>query len=708
MTTEPAPRQPRPFLPANATADPSYAARRERSRKFQASQSAKGRDIGAIPPVADPLRRARASRDFRAFCESYFRHRFTLAWSDDHLKVIAKIEDACLHGGLFALAMPRGSGKTSLLEAAILWAKLYGYHHMVAGLAATKAKARDILESLKMELECNEPIGADFPEVCHPIRALEGIANRCAGQTHQGVRTRISWTKDMIILPTVAGSPASGGIVRVGGLTGADIRGMKYTRPDGEVVRPTLALIDDPQTDKTARSNTQNKTRLGLLNGAVLGMAGPGKKLSAFMAATVIQPDDMADQVLNPSLHPDWNGLRTQMVYAWPTNDALWEKYAELRADGLRAGDKGAKATDFYRRNRRRMDAGARVAWPEQFDPDELSNIQHAVNLRLRDEETFASEHQNEPLKADASADILTAVQIAAKLNLRKVDASGYATVPTKCTRLTMYIDVHKRLLFWIVMAWEPGFTGYVLAYGTWPGQKVNQFAYRTVRRTLQVAYPKRAEEAAIYAGLTDLAGEVLPRQWQRDDGAALRVGLCLVDCGYQKETVDRFCRQNVYTNLILPAKGIPITASSRLLEEATEAKGQEVGTGYRVTKAQGTQSLRLVLLDSNYWKSFLHARLATPMAQRGCVSLPGKSDTAHRLLAEHWTAETPVQTEGRGRKLAEWKLPVHKPDNHWLDAAAGACAAAGILGITLMQRALPKSHNQVVKPRRARKSGSL
>jgi len=35
-------------------------------------------------------------------------------------------------------------------------------------------------------------------------------------------------------------------------------------------------------------------------------------------------------------------------------------------------------------------------AWPERHNHDELSGLQHAVNLKLRDEATFWAEYQNE------------------------------------------------------------------------------------------------------------------------------------------------------------------------------------------------------------------------------------------------------------------------------------------------------------------------
>ena len=97
--------------PAPARRPADYEAIKEAARARNAELSAIGRDIGEIPEVVDPERKARAETDFRLFCEAYFPRTFCLPWSDDHLRVIAKIEQAVLRGGLFAMAMPRGSGK---------------------------------------------------------------------------------------------------------------------------------------------------------------------------------------------------------------------------------------------------------------------------------------------------------------------------------------------------------------------------------------------------------------------------------------------------------------------------------------------------------------------------------------------------------------------------------------------------------------------
>ena len=403
-----------------ADGDP-YEKMKKRARARNVALAIAGRDIGDLPEVANRERKERAASDFCFFCEIYFPLTFHLTWSPDHLKVIAKIEQAVLRGGLFAMAMPRGSGKTTICECACIWAVLNGHRDFVCLIGSDEGHAMDMLESIKMEFDGNDLLLEDFPEVVFPIQALDGIANRCNGQLYQGERTHIGWTAREVVLPTMPGSNASGAIIKVAGITGG-IRGMKYKRADGRTVRPSLVVLDDPQTDESARSLSQCATRERILAGAVLGLAGPAKKISGIMPCTVIRPSDMADNILSRDKHPEWNGERTKMVYSFPADDKLWAKYAEVRAESMRQGNGGDEATEFYQVNRAAMDEGAVIAWPERFNHDELSAIQHAMNLKLQDEAAFFAEYQNEPLvEDDADNDQLTADQIAAKVNRLRV-----------------------------------------------------------------------------------------------------------------------------------------------------------------------------------------------------------------------------------------------------------------------------------------------
>ena len=170
------------------------------------------------------------------------------------------------------------------------------------------------------------------------------------------------------------------------------------------------------------------------------------------MPCTVIRPGDMADNILDCEKHPEWNGERTKMVYSFPENEKLWARYAEVRAESLRVHGDLRDATAFYLANREAMDAGAVVAWPQRYNHDEASAVQHAMNLKLQDEAAFFAEYQNEPLpeKGVEDEELLTADQIAQKLNGMK-----RGEVPVGCNHLTMFIDVQGKLLFWLVAAWE-------------------------------------------------------------------------------------------------------------------------------------------------------------------------------------------------------------------------------------------------------------
>lgn len=671
----------RKHTPEETSGARSYEDRRNAERDRQAEQSLAGRDIGPLPEVVNPDRKAACERNFQLFCESYFPETYSLAWSPDHLKVIEKIETAVLRGGLFALALPRGSGKTTITESAALWSMLYGHREFVVLIGATESAALELLDSLKTELEVNERLAEDFPEVCYPVAQLEGIANRCAGQLYKGERTRITWTSNEIVLPTVEGSRASGIIVRVAGITGR-IRGMKFKRSDGRNVRPSLVVIDDPQTSESAGSLEQTRKRVRVLAGDILGLAGPGQKISGIMPCTIIRPGDMADIILNRNTHPDWNGEKTRMVYRFPTNMKLWEEYAEIRAEALRTEGNFQKATEFYLANREAMDAGAEVSWEARFNHDEVSALQHAMNLKFQDEQAFQSEYQNDPLPDDTADDSLLSVdEICAKIN-----GLARRRVPLKCDRLTMFVDVQKALLFYVVIAWAEDFTGAVIDYGSWPDQHRHEYSLADANPSIQTLFPKAGFEGALYAALSALTDECLGREWEREDGAVLKIERALVDANWGQSTdvVYQFCRQSSHAGVILPSHGRYVGASSKPMTEYRKQQGDRLGFNWMIPNVAGKRAIRHVIYDTNYWKSFIHARLAVPVGDKGSLTLYGRIPGAHQLFAEHLTAEYRVKTQGRGRTVDEWKLKPQSHDNHFLDCVAGCAVCGSMLGASL------------------------
>lgn len=659
-----------------------YEAHRRRVAAAESERSRAGREIGALPKIAGKKRRANCERNFRKFLEVYFPQAFPLKWSADHLRVISRIQQAVLDGGLFAVAMPRGTGKTTLCERAVIWAVLFGHHRYAMLICADEGKAESSLQKIQTELESNEQLAADFPEVCVPIRKLERIANRAKGQTYQGQPTRIEWGKKRVVLPTIAGSQASGAVIGVGGITSA-VRGAAYVTPEGQVLRPSIALIDDPQTRESASSALQNHTREQIVAADILGLAGPGQPFAALMPCTVIRKGDMADRLLDRTLHPDWQGERCKLLYSFPTNMQLWEEYRELRADSLRNDGDGKTATQFYRKNRKQMDAGAVVAWEQRHRPDELSAIQHAMNLFFRDAEAFYSEYQNEPLDTDPESETprLSADDIAIKIN-----GLERRRVPVEAAHLTAFVDVQQSLLYYAVVAWARDFTGCVIDYGSWPDQGRHYWSLSDARPTLQQKFPRAGLEGAIFGGLKALTEEICGREWEQEGGAVVRIDRCFVDANWGESTdvVYQFCRESQYSAILLPSHGKFVGASSVPFSDYKKRRGERLGHHWRIPNVVGKRAIRHVLIDTNYWKSFIHARLTVAHGDRGSLSLWNAKPHVHRMFAEHLTAEYSVQVEARGRVVDEWKARPGR-DNHLFDCLVGCAAAASMQGCDLL-----------------------
>jgi phage terminase large subunit GpA-like protein len=305
-----------------------------------------------------------------------------------------------------------------------------------------------------------------------------------------------------------------------------------------------------------------------------------------------------------------------------------------------------------------------------------------------KNEATFWSEYQNEPqAREDDPAGLLTAEDIQTRLNSLKA-----GVVPLGADYLTMFVDVHKEVLFYVVAAWERDFTGYVIDYGTWPDQGRSHFNLREAPRTLQNASKSSALEGQLVEGLDKLTTDRLGREWQREDGAAMRIGLCLIDANWAQSTdvVYQVCRRSVHAAVLMPSHGQFVGGANKPWSETARKKGERQGLHWRIPASRGPRAVRHVLIDTNFWKSCIHQRYATPVGDRGSLSLWGRSGSVHRLFAEHQTAEYRVRVEARGRVVDEWKTRVGKPDNHWLDGMVGCGAAASILGAVLLER-LPR-----------------
>jgi len=62
---------------------------------------------------------------------------------------------------------------------------------------------------------------------------------------------------------------------------------------------------------------------------------------------------------------------------------------------------------------------------------------------------------------------VLAPDDVAARFNGRR---RGEA--PLAASTVTMFIDVHDKVLFYSVVAWQENFTGFIIDYGTFPDRK--------------------------------------------------------------------------------------------------------------------------------------------------------------------------------------------------------------------------------------------
>jgi len=281
--------------------------------------------------MKNPPRRIKARKDLRYFCTEYFPAKFKLKFSSYHEKVIKTFQKELIEGKeKVTLAMPRGSGKTTLVQTAVIWAVLFGHCRFIVVIGASKADARKIIDNIKADLIGNKRLLEDFPEAICPLRKLGGSALQARGQRYLGELTNVQWKPDMVVFPEIAGSLASGATIVTVGIHGG-IRGKNRTMPDGSIARPDMVVLDDVQTDADARSPVRIMKIEDIINRTVSGLVGPAESLGMIMTCTVIEPGDVADRYLNPKLYKHWQSMRFKMVEQVPERMDLWDNYWEIR-----------------------------------------------------------------------------------------------------------------------------------------------------------------------------------------------------------------------------------------------------------------------------------------------------------------------------------------------------------------------------------------
>lgn len=660
---------------------------RERSSAFAAKvtlagQELKGSKIGDLIEAGpkDPARRAEALSSLRRFCEIYASKVFSKPWAPFHIEAIKKIEDAVNFGAWFAFAFPRGDGKSSLCHWGALWGSMRGAIPYAMTIGATALAASRRLGNQKKTLRFNDLLLEDFPEVCGPIRHIAGEPRKATGQKWDGKSTGIEWSDRIVLADIPVDYAVSPNFVIDSASIDGEIRGRLYENQRGESIRPSFVLCDDPQTRETARSSAGCDYRESVLKGDIRYLAASGERIGLVIPCTVIYQDDLADRLLDRKRNPEFKGTRAKMLESLPTRVDLWEQYGEIRKQSFRDGGLGEPALEFYRANRDAMDQGAVPSWPERFGESDVSAIQFAMDLKLTDEASFYAEAQNEPIVATDQDET----------PLRPADVESrelgipWGMVPDGTEKISGFIDISEKVLWYVLTAWQRDGTGVVFRYGAWPDQGLNFFTLSSVRRTIQQRAKGQSYLAALLSGLEALVEQLVGAEYKSETGEVFSVEVLGIDSGWGEYAHDvyRFCRRSKYRSALRPMKGVGITATKRpLVDPQSKPKSRESVEGqwkFTATKA----GIPLLQFDTNLWKSRINSALRIDKSSSGSLSLT-KPETGrtHRLIGEQATAERGKKVSASGRTVTQWEL-IPGRDNHLLDGLVGSAVVANTVGV--------------------------
>lgn len=648
----------------------SRAAVAERKRRFVAAQA----DIGELPAVADPERRARCSASLVAFAREYCMGVLLAREPSPRLEAYARrLQDSIDGAGFTHVRFPRGAGKTTWIKAAVAWGMATGRLRFPVCYGASAALATGILADVWNVFTASEAFAADFPEVSFPILAGGGSAQRWLSQTYHGVATNIRKAATEIRLPTIEGAASSGAVAKAFG-AGSATRGLVVGS-----VRPDFVLLDDLQTRKIARSPGLVQNLAKWIQQDVLGLGG-SKAVSVAMTSTPIQAGDLSEAFADAEQHPEWKTVEWPMVVSWPKRDDLWAEYLERRRECVRAGDTTfADATAFYEAHREAMDEGGDVLDPGAFDPRvERSALQRAYNLvATQGREAFDAEYQLKVPRPSAS------VTVTARLVASRVNGVERLTLPPGMSDVYASIDVNEVAgVSWTVTAFGPRQTAAVVDYGRYTGGR---------DRLVPEHSTERAKTNIVAAAIRHVLEHLARLRFPKSDGGTARLRVIWIDLGHMPETVKKeAAKASSALLLVNGSRGVNNLGFYRLKDQgARNAFGVKEGGNDNGNDPKALPSklaldceFRWFFQNADVWKECVQRAFLGEPLQDGSLSLFGGSPAEHEAFANEITSET-LEEKLDTKHGVEYKW-AYRPGvpNHWLDTTYGTFAIASFMGV--------------------------
>lgn len=653
------------------------------ARDADATRKRKARSESArieIPECVNPARREACLADPERFMRTYFGDRYRLAFGKDHQFIIQSVVDIAQRGGKQAIAAPRGRGKSEVVKGLLVYLVAAKLSRFLMAMAATTPLANRLFQDFKRKVANNDLLLEDFPEICWPVRCLEGAPQRAARQHVDGKLTRIVWAGNYISIAHVPGSSYGGVKMSYSGLDAA-FRGLNI---DGD--RPDLIVIDDPETKESAKSQMQIEDREVMLDQDIAGLVGQDSKMGIVITSTVQNCYCLSAKLTDPKKKPAYNGKRFGLIESWPKTTELWDEYISIRRANQEKGDKlGLGAVEFYRQNFEAMNAGVAMITDhinqiedDNGNPTVLSAVQQAYN-KIADTSlsAFKTEYQNDPDPEEQPETVgLTASRVASRI-------SGLLQneLPPDTQHITAGVDVGKYYSHWVKIAWHGNAVGNVVDYGT------------IETPNMSGASDSKSVMAALLPALLN---------WRTDMIAQGRLDFCLIDSGDYTDAVYEFVRS---------VGGTPF-AASKGWDSARFSVGKDSKDRRCFIEAyashQPAEGIWLYNVNTEHWKQSVHERFATKtfsddqIFNDGTLSLFSSPHDRkkHLTISRHVVAEERRDQFVQGKGLVR-KWVVNNRDNHYLDALALACAASGCLGVRVVPRTQQPQPKPVVKSER-------
>lgn len=316
-----------------------------------------------------------ATFDFAFFCRYYLNHYFGDPPAECHWDLFSDLQWAATAdiGRVLHLAesLPRGFGKSTIIAVGFpLWvvigqnelkrrgAERQPLKHYIIIIKDALEQAKLELQSIKDELDSNAKLARDF-----------------------GTFIGDTWTKTEL-------STSNGARIEVMG-TGQKIRGRRHKQ-----YRPDLIIGDDLENMKTVKSPTMRQEVKRWWSAAVEKAIDPKTGL-LINIGTMIHYDCLQAWVM---VRPGVRGRIYKALIEDADRQDLWDEW-EAAVVNLDDPDRERTARRFYRLNKKAMDAGAVVSWPERFGYETLRLMKLGEKgikgVRIK---TFDAEMQNEPI----------------------------------------------------------------------------------------------------------------------------------------------------------------------------------------------------------------------------------------------------------------------------------------------------------------------